>query len=112
MPTNPKDNKGGNLAEIRDLVGRRPKGSLTTRRYKWTKESDTSILANQAREEVSKVRTVNTSRTRFVERAKNVQAQKAYNKATGIAPIVDLHSRNKGWDKIKAIEPGELPDLD
>ena len=33
-------------------------------------------------------------------------------KPAGVAPTVTLNSRAKGWDKIKAIEPGELPDTD
>ena len=33
-------------------------------------------------------------------------------KPAGVAPTVTLNSRAKGWNKIKAIEPGELPDTD
>lgn len=40
------------------------------------------------------------------------RASKAGNRMAGIAPTVTLEHRAKGWDKIKAIEPGELPDTD
>lgn len=69
MPTDPKDNKAGDLAEIRDLQGRKnPKPTVTQRRNRWTKESDTAFLAREARESVNKVRLVNSSRKIFQEK--------------------------------------------
>ena len=60
MPTDPKDNKGGDLAEIVDLIGKRPKGHVVKRK------NDTR--AKSAREEVSKTRLVNSSREIFTEK--------------------------------------------
>lgn len=72
MATDPKDNKGGDLAEIRDLQGRKvPKPTVTQRRNKWTKEADTQALARQAREDVDKTRLVTHSRQLFQEKAAN-----------------------------------------
>lgn len=57
MPTDPKDNKGGDLAEITDLVNKRPKGTVTRRRN--------DPRAKVAREEIEKTRLINSSRQTF-----------------------------------------------
>ena len=70
MPTNPKDNKGGDLAEIRDLAGRQPKGTVTRRKLFAEQKTGTleKFRAQQARKDVGKTRTVNHSRSLFEQR--------------------------------------------